>query len=161
MTETATPRDIVLIVDDSPEALGFLTEALEQSGFSVLIATSGASALNIVDRITPDIILLDAVMPGLDGFETCLRFKANPAIAIPLTQTFLKVKDPADAKAAYEAYVKIYPGDLQPSLEGIKLVLEELALKNPKAKAMKPEQIVDTSVLGELRKDGFFKKLGL
>jgi DNA-binding response OmpR family regulator len=72
VTETATPRDIVLIVDDSPEALGFLTEALEQSGFSVLIATSGASALNIVGRITPDIILLDAVMPGMDGFETCL-----------------------------------------------------------------------------------------
>lgn len=80
MTETASPRDIVLIVDDSPEALGFLTEALEQTGFSVLIATSGASALNIVDRITPDIILLDAVMPGLDGFETCLRLKANPSV---------------------------------------------------------------------------------
>lgn len=88
MTETATPRDIVLIVDDSPEALGFLTEALEQSGLSVLIATSGASALNIVDRITPDIILLDAVMPGLDGFETCLRFKANPAIS-PVPVVFM------------------------------------------------------------------------
>ncbi|MDX3924437.1 MAG: response regulator transcription factor [Shinella sp.] len=81
MSEAANPRDIVLLVDDSPEALGFLTEALEQSGFSVLIATSGASALNIVDRITPDIILLDAVMPGMDGFETCLRLKANPSVS--------------------------------------------------------------------------------
>lgn len=88
MTETATPRDIVLIVDDSPEALGFLTEALEQSGFSVLIATSGASALNIVDRITPDMILLDAVMPGMDGFETCQRLKANPA-ASPVPVVFM------------------------------------------------------------------------
>ncbi|RFZ86918.1 DNA-binding response regulator [Shinella sp. WSJ-2] len=79
VSETASPRDIVLIVDDSPEALGFLTEALEKTGFSVLIATSGASALNIVDRITPDIILLDAVMPGLDGFETCLKLKTNRA----------------------------------------------------------------------------------
>src|SRR5690606_4269748 len=77
----AGPRDIVLLVDDSPEALGFLTEALEQSGFSVLIATSGTSALGIVERITPDIILLDAVMPGLDGFETCERLKANPAVS--------------------------------------------------------------------------------
>lgn len=77
----ATPRDIVLIVDDSPEALGFLTEALEQSGFSVLIATSGSAALNIADRITPDIILLDAVMPGMDGFETCVRLKANASVA--------------------------------------------------------------------------------
>jgi DNA-binding response OmpR family regulator len=88
VTETATPRDIVLIVDDSPEALGFLTEALEQSGFSVLIATSGASALNIVDRITPDIILLDAVMPGMDGFDTCLKLKANPA-ASPVPVVFM------------------------------------------------------------------------
>jgi DNA-binding response OmpR family regulator len=75
------PRDIVLLVDDSPEALGFLTDALEQSGFSVLIATSGAAALNIVERITPDLILLDAVMPAMDGFETCRRLKANPAIS--------------------------------------------------------------------------------
>lgn len=88
MIETASPRDIVLIVDDSPEALGFLTEALEQSGCSVLIATSGASALNIVDRITPDIILLDAVMPGLDGFETCLKLKANPS-ASPVPVVFM------------------------------------------------------------------------
>lgn len=79
MAEQALPRDIVLLVDDSPEALGFLTEALEQSGVSVLIATSGQSALAIIDRITPDLILLDAVMPGMDGFETCRRLKANPA----------------------------------------------------------------------------------
>ena len=81
MAEPALPRDIVLLVDDSPEALGFLTDALEQSGFSVLIATSGTAALNIVERITPDLILLDAVMPGMDGFETCRRLKANAGIA--------------------------------------------------------------------------------
>ena len=81
MPEAANVRDIVLLVDDSPEALGFLTEALEQSGFSVLIATSGNAALNIADRITPDIILLDAVMPGMDGFDTCTRLKANASVA--------------------------------------------------------------------------------
>ncbi|QCL94570.1 response regulator [Agrobacterium tumefaciens] len=78
---TAAPRDIVLLVDDSPEALGFLTDALEQSGFSALIATSGQAALNIAERITPDIILLDAVMPAMDGFETCRRLKANAVVA--------------------------------------------------------------------------------
>ncbi|WP_421402848.1 response regulator [Agrobacterium fabrum] len=79
--QAAAPRDIVLLVDDSPEALGFLTDALEQSGFSALIATSGQAALNIAERITPDIILLDAVMPVMDGFETCRRLKANAAVA--------------------------------------------------------------------------------
>lgn len=81
MADRAKPRDIVLLVDDSPEALGFLTEALEQSGFSVLIATSGQAALSIVDKISPDLILLDAIMPGMDGFETCRRLKANAAVA--------------------------------------------------------------------------------
>ena len=75
------PRDIVLLVDDSPESLSFLTEALEESGYSVLIATSGASALSIADRITPDLILLDAVMPGMDGFETCQGLKSHGAVA--------------------------------------------------------------------------------
>jgi len=81
VNEAVHPRDIVLIVDDSPETLGFLTDALEQSGFSVLIATSGKAAINVVDRITPDIILMDAVMPGMDGFDTCRNLKANPGIA--------------------------------------------------------------------------------
>jgi DNA-binding response OmpR family regulator len=81
MADNVLPRDIVLLVDDSPEALGFLTEALEKSGFSVLIATSGQAALNIVERITPDLILLDAVMPGMDGFQTCRNLKANATLA--------------------------------------------------------------------------------
>ncbi|MBB6181505.1 DNA-binding response regulator [Pseudorhizobium flavum] len=81
MADAAHPRDIVLLVDDSPEALGFLTEALEQTGFSVLIATSGQAALNIIDRITPDLILLDAVMPAMDGFTTCRKLKANPSVS--------------------------------------------------------------------------------
>jgi DNA-binding response OmpR family regulator len=81
VNDAVHPRDIVLIVDDSPETLGFLTDALEQSGFSVLIATSGKAAINVVDRITPDIILMDAVMPGMDGFDTCRSLKANPGIA--------------------------------------------------------------------------------
>lgn len=80
MAEAAKPRDIILLVDDSPDALGFLTEALEASGFSVLIATSGQAALSIVEKISPDLILLDAVMPQMDGFETCRKLKANPAV---------------------------------------------------------------------------------
>lgn len=77
----AVRRDIVLLVDDSPDALGFLTEALEASGYSVLIATSGHAALSIVARISPDLILLDAMMPGMDGFEACKALKADPVVA--------------------------------------------------------------------------------
>jgi DNA-binding NarL/FixJ family response regulator len=68
-------RDTLLVVDDTPETLGFLTDTLDSAGFTVLIATDGASALELVDQITPDLVLMDAVMPGLDGFETCRRLK--------------------------------------------------------------------------------------
>jgi DNA-binding response OmpR family regulator len=81
MSETTHRRDIVMVVDDSPETLSFLTEALERSGATVLVATSGARALTLVERITPDIVLMDAVMPGMDGFEACRRLKANTALA--------------------------------------------------------------------------------
>jgi len=73
--------DTVLVVDDEPGTLGFLTEALEEAGLSVLVAVDGDAALSIVDRRVPEIILLDAVMPGRDGFETCRALKAKPALA--------------------------------------------------------------------------------
>ena len=74
-------RDVVLIVDDSPDTLGFLAEAIERSGATVLVAVGGDFALALVDEVTPDVILLDAVMPGMDGFETCRRIKAKPHLA--------------------------------------------------------------------------------
>ncbi len=57
------------MVDDTPESLGFLTDTLDGAGYTVLIATDGESALRLVDQITPDMVLLDARMPGIDGFE--------------------------------------------------------------------------------------------
>jgi DNA-binding response OmpR family regulator/DNA-binding CsgD family transcriptional regulator len=74
-------RDIVLVVDDSPETLSLLTDALEATGATVLVAVEGANALALVERITPDVILMDAIMPGMDGFETCRQLKRNKAIA--------------------------------------------------------------------------------
>ena len=58
----------VLVVDDSPETLRMLTDALDQAGMTVMVALDGSAAMKVVEQITPDIILLDAVMPGFDGF---------------------------------------------------------------------------------------------
>ncbi len=74
-------RDTVLVVDDTPESLGFLTDTLDGAGYTVLIATDGESALRLVEQITPDLVLLDALMPGIDGFETCRRLKQQPPLA--------------------------------------------------------------------------------
>ena len=78
--ETAR-RDTLLVVDDTPETLGFLTDTLDLAGFTVLIATDGDSALRLVEQITPDLVLMDAVMPGLNGFDTCRRMKRNKMLA--------------------------------------------------------------------------------
>src|SRR3954467_15012958 len=74
-------RDIVLVVDDSPETLRMLTDAIEDAGMTVLVAREGEYALSIIERVLPDIILMDALMPGTDGFETCRRLKQNKALA--------------------------------------------------------------------------------
>jgi DNA-binding response OmpR family regulator len=80
-TDTPLRRDTILVVDDTPETLGFLTDTLDHAGFTVLIATDGESALNLVDQITPDLVLMDALMPGLNGFETCRRLKLEKLLS--------------------------------------------------------------------------------
>jgi DNA-binding response OmpR family regulator/DNA-binding CsgD family transcriptional regulator len=76
----ALQRDVVLVVDDTPDTLSLLTYALEAAGMTVLVATDGATALERVRVVTPDVILLDAVMPGMDGFETCAALRRVDAI---------------------------------------------------------------------------------
>ena len=67
----------VLIVDDTPTNLGILVEYLTMAGYRTLIAEDGEDALAQVKHVIPDLILLDVMMPGLDGFETCERLKAD------------------------------------------------------------------------------------
>jgi len=75
----------VLIVDDVPENLAVLHDALDESGYTVLVANNGPAALVRVRQVVPDVILLDAVMPGMDGFEVCRRLRADIATrAIPI-----------------------------------------------------------------------------
>lgn len=92
------PAATVLIVDDVPANLGVLLEFLGNAGFKVLVAESGAGALEQLAYARPDIVLLDVMMPGLDGLEVCRRLKKEPATRdIPvifmtaLTETIDKV----------------------------------------------------------------------
>ena len=73
--------DIVLVVDDSPDALSLINDALENEGLDVLVALEGRQALTIAKRIRPDVILLDALMPVMDGFETCRKLKEDPGLS--------------------------------------------------------------------------------
>lgn len=84
-TPLSGSADIVLVVDDVPENIALLNDALDEAGYTVLVATGGEAALTLAARALPDIVLLDAVMPGLDGFEVARRLKADPDTApIPI-----------------------------------------------------------------------------
>ncbi len=92
-------QDLILIVDDIPNNLKVLFEVLNQAGFKVSVAKTGESALEKAQETLPNLILLDVMMPGIDGFETCCRLKANqktkdiPVIFMTaLSETVDKVK---------------------------------------------------------------------
>src|SRR5262249_33240280 len=102
----------------------------------------------------------EAVKKFLMAMSTAIaEYKKNSEQAIKITKEFLDVKDEANARGAYEAYVKGYPDVPRPSMKGIGLVLEELGKKEEKAKTAKPEQLVDSKPLDELEGEGFFAKL--
>ncbi len=73
----AVPPSTILVVDDSATNLQVLVRTLHGSGHRILVARDGAAALDIAQRATPDLVLLDVMMPGIDGFEVCRRLKAQ------------------------------------------------------------------------------------
>ncbi len=74
-------KGIVLVADDAPDSLGMLNSALTNEGYTVLVAMDGVQALSIASKMAPDIILLDAIMPNLDGFSACLQLKNNAELS--------------------------------------------------------------------------------
>jgi DNA-binding NarL/FixJ family response regulator len=95
--------DVVLVVDDQPDNLALLHDALDEAGYTVLVATDGASALKRAAKAQPDIVLLDALMPGLDGFEVARRLKADPHTA-PIPVVFMTgLTDSEHVVAAFAA----------------------------------------------------------
>ncbi|MBI44182.1 DNA-binding response regulator [Marinobacter lutaoensis] len=74
-------KTVVMVVDDSVDSIRMINDSLEEAGMTVLVALEGSQALTISQNITPDVVLMDALMPNMDGFETCRRLKENPAFA--------------------------------------------------------------------------------
>ncbi|MCC4307209.1 DNA-binding response regulator [Alcanivorax marinus] len=77
----AARKDVILVVDDSPDSLGMIHHALDRAGLTALVALEGEQALGIAEKMVPDLVLLDALMPNMDGFETCRRLKRHPELA--------------------------------------------------------------------------------
>ncbi|MGX9726696.1 MAG: hybrid sensor histidine kinase/response regulator [Candidatus Electronema sp. VV] len=92
-------KDLVLIVDDQPASLKVLLSFLQEQDFELRILQSGRQTLEMIGQIQPDIILLDVLMPDMDGLETCRRIKADPAWAeIPVV--FMTALHGAEDKVA-------------------------------------------------------------
>lgn len=81
MLDSTQSNGIILVVDDSADALSMLNEALRDQGYTIFIAMDGAQALEIAQKMPPDVILLDALMPNMDGFETCQALKENSELS--------------------------------------------------------------------------------
>ena len=82
MTEIQTAPEeqpVILLVDDNAINLQLLIETLDDQGYRLLVARSGEETLRIARKAKPDIILLDIMMPGIDGYETCVRLKSDEA----------------------------------------------------------------------------------
>jgi DNA-binding response OmpR family regulator len=95
----ATDKPVVLVVDDEPLNIDLLEQELDAAGYGTIAATGGAEALTLAANERPDLILLDVMMNGMDGYEACRRLKSSEVTrAIPvifltaLTETFDKVK---------------------------------------------------------------------
>jgi len=78
MTIETSDRETILIVDDNLTNSEVLFDFVSEAGFNVIVARDGESAIKKAELESPDLILLDVIMPGIDGFETCRRLKANP-----------------------------------------------------------------------------------
>ncbi|MEZ5414965.1 MAG: response regulator [Opitutaceae bacterium] len=93
----------ILVVDDTPANIGVLIDALGDAGYQVLVAESGLSALAQLDHAKPDLILLDVMMPGLDGYETCRRIKQQPTGAHVPVIFMTALDEPGQKLRAFES----------------------------------------------------------
>jgi len=105
MSLLPSSKPSIFLVDDTPTNLEILVQVFDKEGYDVFVATDGESALEQVPNTRPDLILLDVMMPGLDGFETCQRLKANPHTAdIPVIFMTALTNDPAEKEFCNRCY---------------------------------------------------------
>jgi DNA-binding NarL/FixJ family response regulator len=93
----------ILVVDDTPANLSLLLDALTDAGHEILVAESGRSALSLLDHTTPDLVLMDLVMPGLDGVATCRQLKARRECRDVPVIFMTAVEEPTQKLRAFEA----------------------------------------------------------
>ena len=97
------PPGRILIVDDTPANLSLLLDALTEAGHEILVAEGGRSALSLLEHTVPDLVLLDFIMPGMDGIATCERLKAHPGCHDVPVLFMTALDEPGQKLRAFEA----------------------------------------------------------
>jgi len=105
---TQSAHNSILLVDDEPENLQPIVHFLEQSDYKIHISLSGSAALEILQSIVPDLILLDIIMPDIDGYETCRRIKADPKLSDIPVLFMTSVTDISDKVKGFEVGCQDY-----------------------------------------------------
>jgi CheY-like chemotaxis protein/MinD-like ATPase involved in chromosome partitioning or flagellar assembly len=117
--------DKILVVDDDPDTIKFINIMLSRLGYSVVSATSGMEALERVQVEHPDLIILDVMMPGMDGYEVSRNLRRNPKTATTPILMFTAKTTIEDKLAGYDAGVNLYltkpihPIDLQANIRNL------------------------------------------
>lgn len=89
----------ILVVDDDPAIRQLLTDVLEMDGYEVSIAVDGLAAVRAVEAINPDFVILDVMMPGLDGFGVLSTIRAQPGEPVPVLMLTAAAESDANARA--------------------------------------------------------------
>lgn len=125
----------VLVVDDDPQVLKLLRVNFELEGYEVMSATNGEEALELVGRDSPDVVVCDVMMPGIDGLEVVRRLRAQPDTAgLPLVVVSAKAQR-ADVRAGLKLGADEYvtkPFDPAELIEIVQRLLEERKKRNRK-----------------------------
>jgi signal transduction histidine kinase len=128
--EKMKPEGKVLIVDDDPDILLYLSEFIDSKGYTTLTASCGKEALEKLERDHPDLVLLDVMMPDMDGFEVCRRIRANPATAL-LPVVMVTGAGPQERVKGIEAEADdffVKPGDRHELLARVRSLLKKKEL---------------------------------
>ena len=108
--DALTPREapIILIVDDEEDIIELLAYNLEREGFQTLVAKDGQKAINVAESTNPDLIILDVMMPNVDGIEACVRLREHPALrSVPIVFLTAKTED-SDQVLGLDAGADVY-----------------------------------------------------
>jgi len=126
MTTAVDERARVLVVDDEPMMIGFLRTGLRYEGFEVSEAAGGAEALEVSARVRPHLVVLDLVMPGLDGYEVCRRLRGDPDVGILILTARDEVSDRIEGLNLGADDYLVKPFDFDELLSRLRAILRRL-----------------------------------